>query len=82
MAEMTVVEMAVAEIPLVINVVVAIGIAVLTILMLYFAVMVAPKQMDLGEKEEEVLYGKSTKPLHGSYRQIYRSFDRSFHRGK
>jgi uncharacterized membrane protein len=82
MAEMTVVEMAVAEIPLVINVVVAIGIAVLTILMLYFAVMVAPKQMDLGEKEEAVLYGKSTKPLHGSYRQIYRSFDRSFHRGK
>jgi uncharacterized membrane protein len=82
MAEMTVVEMAVAEIPLVINVVVAIGIAVLTILMLYFAVMVAPKQMDLGEKEDAVLYGTSTKPLYGSYRQIYQSFDRSFHRGK
>jgi hypothetical protein len=74
--------MTLVDIPLVINVAVAIGISILTILMLYFTLIVAPKQMDLGEKEETVIYGKNTKPIHGTYWQVYRPFDRAFHSNK
>ena len=74
--------MTLVDIPLAINVAVAIGISILTILMLYFTLIVAPKQMDLGEKEETVIYGKNTKPIHGTYWQVYRPFDRAFHSNK
>jgi hypothetical protein len=59
--------MTLVDIPLAINVAVAIGISILIILMLYFALIIAPKQLDLGEKEETVLYGRNTKPMHGKY---------------
>ena len=74
--------MTLVDIPQAINVAVAIVISILTILMLYFTVIVAPKQMDLGEKEETVLYGKNSKPIHGTYWQVYRPFDRAFHNDK
>ncbi len=74
--------MALVDIPLAIDVAVAIGISILVIIMLYFTLIVAPKQMDLGEKEETVLYGRNTKPIHGTYWQIYRPFDRAFHSDK
>ena len=76
-------KMALIDIPSAINVAVAIGISVLAIIMLYFTLIVSPKQLELGEKEETVLYGKNTKPIHGgTYWQIYRSFDRAFHSDK
>jgi len=75
-------EMEFINIPLAINIVVAIGISILAIYFLYFTVIVAPKLMDLGEKEEDMVYGKSTKPLHGSYWQTYPSFDRAYHGDK
>jgi len=74
--------MTLIEMPLAIDVVVAIGISILTIYMLYITLIVSPKQMDLGEKEETVLYGRNTKPMHGTYWQSYRSFDRAFHNDK
>lgn len=74
--------MALVDIPLAIDVAVAIGISILVIIMLYFTLIVAPKQMDLGENEETVLYGRNTKPIRGTYWQIYRPFDRAFHSDK
>ncbi len=74
--------MTLVDIPLAINLAVAIGISILIILMLYFALIVAPKQMNLGEKEETLLYGRNTKPIRGTYWQIYRPFDRAFHGDK
>ena len=75
--------MALIDIPLAINVAVAIGISILVILMLYLTLIVAPKQLELGEKEETVLYGKNSKPIHGgTYWLIYRPFDRAFHSDK
>ena len=75
-------KMTLVEIPFLINVAVAIGISILAIFFLYFTVIVAPKMMDLGEKEESAVYGRSTKPIHGSYWQSYPSFDRTFHGDK
>jgi hypothetical protein len=74
--------MTLVDIPLAINVIVAIGISILIILMLYLTLIVAPKQMDLGEKEETVLYGRNSKPIRGTYWQVYRPFDRAFHNDK
>jgi hypothetical protein len=74
--------MTLVDIPFAINVIVAIGISILIILMLYFTLIVAPKQMDLGEKEETVCYGRNTKPIYGTYWQVYQSFDRAFHNDK
>jgi hypothetical protein len=74
--------MALVEIPLVIAAVVAIGIVILTIAVTYFAIAKNYKQLELGEKEDEVIYGMNTKPIRGTYWQIYRSFDRAFHRDK
>ena len=58
--------MTLVDIPLVIDVVVAIGIGILTIAVVYFALIVGYKQLDLGEKEETVTYGKNTKPIYGT----------------
>jgi hypothetical protein len=74
--------MTLVDIPFAIDVAVAIGISILAICMLYITLIVAPKQMDLGEKEETVLYGKNTKPIRGTYWQVYPSFDRAFHSNK
>ena len=74
--------MTLIEMPLAINVVVAIGISILVICMLYITLIVAPKQTDLGEKEETVLYGRNTTPICGTYWQVYQSFDRAFHNDK
>ena len=74
--------MTLVDIPPAIDVVVAIGIGIFVISMLYITLIVAPKQMDLGEKEETVLYGRNTKPIYGSYWQVYRPFDRAFHSNK
>ena len=74
--------MTLVYIPFAINVTVAIGISILSILALYFTLIVAPKLMDLGEKEETVIYGKNTKPISGTYWQVYRSFDRAYHNDK
>ena len=54
--------MADAEIPFVINVVVAIGIIVLTIAAAYFGLGKGRKQLDLGEKEDMAICGKNPKP--------------------
>jgi hypothetical protein len=59
--------MAPVEIPLLINIIVAIGICILTIAVVYFTLIVGNKQLDLGEKEQVVLYGKETKPIYGKY---------------
>ena len=74
--------MTLVEIPLAIAAIVAIGIVVLTIAVTYFAIVKNYKQLELGEKEDTVIYGRDTKPIHGSYWQIYRPFDRAFHSDK
>jgi hypothetical protein len=58
--------MTLVEIPPVIDVVVAIGIVVLTIAAIYFAIVKNFKQLELGEKEDTVIYGRNTKPIHGT----------------
>jgi hypothetical protein len=58
--------MTLVEIPFVINMIVAIGLVVLTIAVAYFAIAKNHKQMDLGEKEDSVIYGKNTKPIYGT----------------
>jgi hypothetical protein len=58
--------MALIEIPPVIVAVVAIGIVVLTIAVTYFAIVNNCKQLGLGEKEDTVVYGRNTKPIHGT----------------
>jgi|MudIll2142460700_1097286.scaffolds.fasta_scaffold1194268_1 hypothetical protein len=58
--------MAIVEIPFVINIVVAIGIVVLAISAAYFGLVKGNKQLDLGDKEDIVLYGKNPKPIYGT----------------
>jgi hypothetical protein len=55
------------DIPLWINIIVAIGICVLIIIVAYFALVKENKQLDLGEKEQVVLYGAEAKPIYGKY---------------
>ena len=55
------------DIPLLVNILVAIGICLLTIAVVYFALIVGHKELDLGEKEEIVLYGRKAKPIFGRY---------------
>jgi hypothetical protein len=55
------------NIPLWINIIVAIGICVLIITVAYFALIKEIKQLDLGEKEQVVLYGAKAKPIYGKY---------------
>ena len=55
------------DIPLFINIVVAIGICLLTIVVVYFALIVGHRVLDLGEKEEIELYGRKAKPIFGRY---------------
>jgi hypothetical protein len=55
------------DIPLLVNIVVAIGICLLTISVVYFALIVGHKILDLGEKEEIELYGRKAKPIFGRY---------------
>jgi hypothetical protein len=55
------------DIPLWINIIVSIGICVLTITVVYFALIKENKQLDLGEKEQVVLYGAEAKPIYGKY---------------
>jgi hypothetical protein len=55
------------DIPLLVNIVVAIGICLLTISVVYFALIVGNKVLDLGEKEEIELYGRKAKPIFGRY---------------
>jgi len=43
------------------------GMFVLTIAVLYYTFIVGRKQLDLGKKEEIVLYGRNTKPVAGKY---------------
>ena len=54
------------DIPPLVSMAVAIGIGILTIAVVYFALIVGKKQLDLGEKEETVTYGKNTKPIYGT----------------
>ena len=55
------------DISLLFEMAVAIGMIVLTIIVIYFALIVGHKQLNLGKKEEMVLYGRNTKPLRGGY---------------
>jgi hypothetical protein len=55
------------EIPPLVNIIVAIGICILAISIVYFALIKGSKQMDLGKKEQVVLYGKEAKPIYGKY---------------
>jgi hypothetical protein len=55
------------EIPPLVNIIVAIGICILTIAIVYFTLIIGNKQLDLGEKEQVVLYGKEAKPIYGKY---------------
>ena len=55
------------DIPLFINIVVAIGICLLTIVVVYFALIVGHNVLDQGEKEEIELYGRKAKPIFGRY---------------
>jgi len=55
------------DIPLLVNIIVAIGICLLTIIVVYFALIVGNKVLDLGEKEEIELYGRKAKPVFGRY---------------
>lgn len=55
------------DIPLWINIIVALGICILVIAIVYFALVLGNSQLDLGEKEQVVLYGKEAKPLRGKY---------------
>jgi hypothetical protein len=53
--------------PLFVNIIVAIGICILIITVVYFALIKENKHLDLGEKEQVVLYGKEAKPIYGKY---------------
>jgi hypothetical protein len=55
------------DIPLWVNIIVAIGICILVISVVYFAIILGNKQLDLGEKEQVVLYGAEAKPIYGKY---------------
>jgi hypothetical protein len=48
-------------IPAVINMLVAIGIALLTFAVTYYSLIKGHKQLNLGEKEEVVIYGRQIK---------------------
>lgn len=58
--------MELVEIPSFINMAVAIGMGILAIAVSYFALIVNHKQLDLGEKEDTVTYGRNTKPIYGT----------------
>ena len=58
--------MTLVDIPPLINTAVAIGMGVLIIVVFYFALIVGHKQLNLGEKEETICYGKNTKPIYGT----------------
>lgn len=53
--------MAPIYIPAFLNVLVAIGIAILTIMVTYYSLIKGHCQMELGEEEEMVVYGRMTK---------------------
>lgn len=53
--------MAPIYIPALLNVLVAIGIALLTIVVTYYSLIKGHNQLDLGEEEEIVVYGRKTK---------------------
>ena len=74
--------MTLVDIPPLINMALAIGMGILTIVVFYFALIVGHKQLDLGEKEETVCCGRNTTPICGTYWQVYQSFDRAFHNDK
>jgi hypothetical protein len=55
------------DIPLFIGIVVGVGISLLAIIIVYFALVVGHKQLELGEEEELILYGRKAKPKYGKY---------------
>jgi len=55
------------DIPIWINIIVAIGIAILTITVAYFSLVLGGRQLELGENEQVVLYGRAAKPVYGKY---------------
>jgi hypothetical protein len=59
--------MTLVDIPLWINIIVVIGIGILVITVVYFSLIKENRQLDLGEKEQVVLYGKEAKPIYGKY---------------
>jgi hypothetical protein len=66
------------DIPLFMGIIVGVGISLLAIIVVYFALVIGHKQLELGEKEETALYGKNSKPTRGTYWQDYPPFDRAF----
>ena len=59
--------MTIVDMPPSVNVLVAIGICLLTVAVVYFALIVGHKELDLGEEEEVMLYGRKAKPIFGRY---------------
>jgi hypothetical protein len=55
------------DIPLFIDIIVAVGITLLAIIIFFFALVVGHKQLELGEEEELILYGRKAKPKYGKY---------------
>jgi hypothetical protein len=49
------------------GIIVGVGISLLAIIVVYFALVIGHKQLELGEEEELILYGRKAKPKYGKY---------------